>query len=709
MFKYIKITILIIILLMVFSSCSNSAFVNDKITDVLAQNNSSYDAAQWLIYNSDLVAPVLTDLLSSGNKNKVAETKELLSLMGNEGIRIVLSDFASLNDSGKAAVADVLAGQMTKDAIMQLLAMSSLEGGFDVSVSALIQMGDMADDFLKTLLYQDKYYTCVNAVLAGNLEIVIQDIIHLVNSQNSYIQNRALEIIAVSSSDIVAPFVETVLSDGTLTNEKAVKISTVALFNNKDTAIDEIIKIVALGDTDPVTSATMLYELTGGENLGPIFEKCATSSNAVNTNDMLKELVNQAGVSGIIQTALTSDSNEIITSISFALSSYDKATDAFVEILNSVNVSDDINSAIYDLAERLIYDPILSKTAQAIISFDAAALNETLNLEGANPKTIGDALSQTSDNLTISERLDVMLDNMDVLSAKSLMIVLAYGQDAVFPKLVWDRYIGDDDTLSKSAMDVILEATSVGIKFQYTDMDFLPYAQKLVQDLNSSNSDIKNTAIQILNKIPEGVEHHDFYEQVYAGYKDLSVFTILCWHYVGEGAKKLNLQIEGTSNVISEISYEMKSIKVTGIDKDDFIDYEGMVIQSLNILGLKIVDNANTKLVISINEVPLYKHYYGLVGNSYLGAKCTTTIEIYIGGEKVNTVSGYFEILPPSSNPVGTNISEYYPDPTDAPLETPFITSYVEAIYKTFGENVLYGTYQYNRQATLEVGAALWQ
>ena len=187
------------------------------------------------------------------------------------------------------------------------------------------------------------------------------------------------------------------------------------------------------------------------------------------------------------------------------------------------------------------------------------------------------------------------------------------------------------------------------------------------------------------------------------------MFTILCWHYVGEGAKKLNLQIEGTSNVISEISYEMKSIKVTGIDKDDFIDYEGMVIQSLNILGLKIVDNANTKLVISINEVPLYKHYYGLVGNSYLGAKCTTTIEIYIGGEKVNTVSGYFEILPPSSNPVGTNISEYYPDPTDAPLETPFITSYVEAIYKTFGENVLYGTYNYNRQATLEAGAALWQ
>ena len=133
-----------------------------------------------------------------------------------------------------------------------------------------------------------------------------------------------------------------------------------------------------------------------------------------------------------------------------------------------------------------------------------------------------------------------------------------------------------------------------------------------------------------------------------------------------------------------------------------------MVIQSLNTLGLKIVDNANTKLVISINEVPIGKHYYGLAGNSYLGAKCTTTIEIYIGNQLVSTVSGYYEIQPPSENPVGTNVSEYKNDPTDAPLETPFITSYIEAIYKTFGENVLFGTYQYDRQATLEVGQALW-
>ena len=209
----------------------------------------------------------------------------------------------------------------------------------------------------------------------------------------------------------------------------------------------------------------------------------------------------------------------------------------------------------------------------------------------------------TSGNATIANRLDAMLDTLDSTSAKSVMIVLAYGTDAAYPKLVWDRYISNDYSISKNAMDVILEATSVGIKFKYTDMNFLPYAQKLVQDLNSSNSEIKNTAIQILNKIPEGVEHHDFYEQVYAGYKDLSVFTILCWHYVGEGAKKLNLQVEGTSNVISEISYDIKTIKVSGIDKGDFIDYEGMVIQSLNTLGLKIVDNANTKLRITSYNV----------------------------------------------------------------------------------------------------------
>ena len=694
---------------LVFSGCSNSSFVNSKISDVLAQNNSSEDAIEWLIYNRNLVAPVLADRLSSGSKAKVNETKELLNIMGKEGASIVLSDFSSLSESGKAALADVLASQMTKDSMLQLLAMSTLNGGFDVSVNALIKMGDTADDFLETLLYQDKYYDCVNAVLAGNSERVISDIIPLVYSQNSYIQNRAFEILAVSSSEVVTPLVETVLSDSTLTKEKAIKISTVALYNNREIAIDAIIKIVALGNADPETSATMLYELTNGENLGIVFEKCATSSNAVNTNDMLKELVNQAGVSGIIQTALNSQSNEIITSISFALSSYDIATDSFVEILNSVQENDNINSSIYELAGKLIYDPILSKTAQAIIASDAAALTEALNQEGANPKIIGDALSLTSGNLTIASRLDSMIDTMDSTSAKSVMIVLAYGTDALYPKLVWDRYISSDQSVSKNAMDVILEATSVGIKFKYTDMNFLPYAQKLAQDLTSSNSEIKNTAIQILNKIPEGVEHHDFYEQVYEKYKDLSVFTILCWHYVGEGAKKLNLQVEGTSNVISEISYEIKSIKVTGIDQDDFIDYEGMVALSLTTLGLKIVDNANTKLVISINETPLSKRYYGLVGDSYLGAKCTTKIEIYIGGQLVSTVSGYYEIQPPSDNPVGTSVFEYKTDPTDAPLETPFITSYIEAIYKTFGENVLFGTYQYDRQATLEAGKALWQ
>ena len=45
-------------------------------------------------------------------------------------------------------------------------------------------------------------------------------------------------------------------------------------------------------------------------------------------------------------------------------------------------------------------------------------------------------------------------------------------------------------------------------------VDFSPYAEKLVQDLNSYNSDTKNIALQILSKIPEGVEHHEFYQRV---------------------------------------------------------------------------------------------------------------------------------------------------------------------------------------------------
>jgi len=197
--------------------------------------------------------------------------------------------------------------------------------------------------------------------------------------------------------------------------------------------------------------------------------------------------------------------------------------------------------------------------------------------------------------------------------------------------------------------------------------------------------------------------------KVYEGYRDQSIFAILCWHYVGEGAQKLNLILEGSSEAVNEISYDIKSLKVSGIDSDDFIDYEGMIKQSLNTLGLQIVDDADTELVISINETPISKYYRGLIGDSYLGAKCTTTIEVYVAGQKINTVSGYFEILPPADNPVGDSYSEYMSEPTDAPLETPFITSYVEALYKAFGEEVLFGTYQYDRQATLVVGMHIWE
>jgi len=158
MFKYIKIIIPILIITILLSGCTTNSFVNSKINDALAQNRSSDSAIEWLIYNKDLVAPVLAERLSSNNQNNVDETIELLNIMGKEGIALVLSDYQNLNESGKAALADVLAVQNSKEAIMQLLAMSSLENGFNISVAALVKMGDTATYFLETLLYQDKYY-----------------------------------------------------------------------------------------------------------------------------------------------------------------------------------------------------------------------------------------------------------------------------------------------------------------------------------------------------------------------------------------------------------------------------------------------------------------------------------------------------------------------------------------------------------------------
>ena len=710
MFNYIKRPLLLIIVLAVilFSGCANSYFVNSRIDDVLQQNSSSDEAIQWLIYNKELVAPVLADKLSSNNKNKVEEIQDLLSIMGREGYAIVLSNFQSLNADGKTSLAESLAAQQSKDAILQLLAMSSLEGGFEVSVQALTQMGDTSIEFLETLLYQEKYYNCVNAVLANSSERVIKNIIPLINSNDAYIQNRAMEIIALSKSDVIEPLISHVLADSSLTNEKAIRISTIALVNNKDAAIDGIISTVALGNADPITSATMLYELSRGNDLGIIFEKCARSSDALKTNDMLREIVRQTGVSKVIETAIKNPSNEILTTISFALASYEYSADTFVEVLNTVVYTDTSESFVYMLADRLIYDTAFKGVAKAIISVDPESLNAALRLDGANPKTIGEALSRTSDNVNLAERLNTLLNNMDSQNASSTLIMLAYGEDAAYPKLVWDRYVDTDTAMSQKAMDVILEATSVGIKFKYTDMDFLPYADKLLDDLNSYNSDTKNKAMQILNKIPEGIEHHDFYEKIYSEDKDQSIFTILSWHYTGSGSLKLNLSVVGTDSVVNDISYSIKSIKVSKIDSEDFIDYEGMIKQSINTLGLNIVNDANTELVISISETPLYKHYYGLVGNSYLGAKCTTTIDIYIGGQKVKTVSGYYEILPPNESPVGTSVAEYKPDPEDAPLENPFIISYVDALYKAFGENVLFGIYHYDRYAVLEVGAEIW-
>ena len=122
-----------------------------------------------------------------------------------------------------------------------------------------------------------------------------------------------------------------------------------------------------------------------------------------------------------------------ITSISFALASYEHSINTFVEILNTVSQSDDINSFIYGLSGRLIYDPVLSDMAQSIIASDANALNAALQMEGTNPKTIGEALSKTSQNVTIVQRLDAMLNSMDSQSAKSSMIVLA----SLFHCTIW--------------------------------------------------------------------------------------------------------------------------------------------------------------------------------------------------------------------------------------------------------------------------------
>ena len=127
--------------------------------------------------------------------------------------------------------------------------------------------------------------------------------------------------------------------------------------------------------------------------------------------------------------------------------------------------------------------------------------SQVVPMEDLNLHFTGDMHAITSANNLLSALIDnhvyqgnsLQIDTENiiwrrVITSYSIHYTKLYEEDSVYPKLVWDRYAGTDAALSKSAMDVILEATSMGIKFKYTDMDFSPYAEKLVQDLNSYNS-----------------------------------------------------------------------------------------------------------------------------------------------------------------------------------------------------------------------------
>ncbi len=93
-----------------------------------------------VIRNDQLVGEYLAKNLSSTNRSTAGRAKALLKLLGDDGIRMVGSNYDLLASLGKENLTMAIAEHNDNAAVLQLLALSTMEEGLEPSCNALLTM-----------------------------------------------------------------------------------------------------------------------------------------------------------------------------------------------------------------------------------------------------------------------------------------------------------------------------------------------------------------------------------------------------------------------------------------------------------------------------------------------------------------------------------------------------------------------------------------
>ncbi|MCK5128235.1 MAG: hypothetical protein KAQ68_00170 [Clostridiales bacterium] len=703
--KAMKIAFIILIVCFILTACNTVANVIDsKARSAVGTSSRSDEAVQWLIANKDLVIPELVNRISNSGGNKSAQAANALIAMGSIGRQGMIQRFDTMTDEGKGRLCNVLAQQKDKQAVLELLALSEHIDAFDITVSAISSMGDVALNYLSGQLHSTYYQQAIDTALIKMGESAIPKVIQAVHSTHQMKSDRALAILSVMGESAVVD-----LAEDALVNSKSItdakQVANIMLKNYPQSSITAIMSAIKT-DTHTDIAANILFEVSGTEHIGLVLTQ-STLGHAETTTKVLQEYVALCGVDQVLMLVLTGD-EAVSTGAKAALTGglYDRET--FTALLNNLTDQDNASSKLYTLTDELITDNNLKLSAQSVIATDTNIYTQVVVNE-MKIESMGYNLSKSAHNPVVVTRLQAMANSLDGEMKKQIYTVLASASDEFLPAIVLNAYAQSGD-VSLIASQALVQTPVLNGKFLFTELNMHPYVGKVIEGLLSDDNTLRTDAQIILSRASTAKLQNEFYKTIFAYYKDRNIFSILASHYTGIGALPVNLSFDKDGVAINP---ETISLKITGdvknVSKANEPDYSALLSGFASHLGLTVVAaDADVALEFDCTITPRSKRYSGLITSSFLGAEATGKLTASVSGAQVSSVTGTASILPPEDYPGPSGEFRYKADEEDAPSDEVFIICFINAMYNMWGDEALFGLYNFKMYATSQAVEAMF-
>ena len=169
--------ILIFAMTLVFTGCGAANVIDSKVRTAVSGTSRSDEAIEWLLANKEMLIPELANRMSNYSPKRSRQAAEALIAMGEAGRAGVIRLFDTISPEGRNLWCTVLAQQGTKEAVIELLILSSHEGSFNMAVSALVSMGEVSLNYLAGQLHSQYYQQAVDTTLANFGEDAVELII----------------------------------------------------------------------------------------------------------------------------------------------------------------------------------------------------------------------------------------------------------------------------------------------------------------------------------------------------------------------------------------------------------------------------------------------------------------------------------------------------------------------------------------------------